>query len=60
MSILKFCQTLKLLYLEQTIQKEIWIKTGNRLGIKLEQWNGEDYKNYIRFSQAVGWLDDKG
>ncbi|WP_208346705.1 GUN4 domain-containing protein, partial [Aetokthonos hydrillicola] len=43
-----------------SVQKEIWIKTGNRLGIKLEQWNGEDYKNYIRFSQAVGWLDDKG
>jgi hypothetical protein len=29
------------------------------LGIKPELFNDKDYKNYIRFSQAVGWYDDK-
>ncbi|MBO3461221.1 AAA-like domain-containing protein [Aetokthonos hydrillicola Thurmond2011] len=41
------------------VQKEIWIKTGNRLGIKLEQWNDKDKENYYRFAKAVGWYDDK-
>ncbi|WP_375469726.1 AAA-like domain-containing protein [uncultured Nostoc sp.] len=43
-----------------SVQKEIWIKTGNRLGIKPEDWNNLDYKNYIQFAKAVGWYDEKG
>ncbi|MEH2251842.1 AAA-like domain-containing protein [Nostoc sp.] len=43
-----------------SVQKEIWIKTGNRLGIKPEDWNSNDYKNYIQFAKAVGWYDEKG
>ncbi|MDF5715209.1 MAG: GUN4 domain-containing protein, partial [Rhizonema sp. NSF051] len=43
-----------------SVQKEIWINTGNRLGIKLEQWNDKDQENSKKFSRAVGWLDDKG
>ncbi len=42
-----------------SVQKEIWINTGNRLGIKPEQWNDKDSKNYLRFAKAVGWYDDK-
>ncbi|MEH2273700.1 MAG: GUN4 domain-containing protein [Nostoc sp.] len=41
------------------VQKEIWIKTGNRLGIKPEDWNNFYYKNYIQFAKAVGWYDEK-
>ncbi len=36
-----------------SVQKEIWINTGNRPGIKPEQ------ANYLRFAKAVGWYDDK-
>ena len=43
-----------------SVQKEIWIKTGNRLGVKPEDWNNFDYKNYIQFGKAVGWYDEKG
>ncbi|MEH2011730.1 AAA-like domain-containing protein [Nostoc sp.] len=43
-----------------SVQKEIWIKTGNRLGIKPEDWNNLDDKNYIQFAKAVGWYDEKG
>ncbi len=42
-----------------SVQKEIWIRTGNRLGIQPEQWNKKDFENYIRFAKAVGWYDDK-
>jgi hypothetical protein len=42
-----------------SVQKDIWIHTGNRLGIKPEQFDDKDYQNYIRFSRAVGWYDDK-
>ncbi|WP_017319315.1 AAA-like domain-containing protein [Mastigocladopsis repens] len=38
-----------------SVQKEIWIKTGNRLGIKKQDWTSKDYRNYIRFAKAVGW-----
>ncbi len=41
-----------------SVQKEIWIQTGNRLGIKPEQWNDNDKENYKRFSRVVGWYDD--
>ncbi|MEH2423127.1 MAG: AAA-like domain-containing protein [Nostoc sp.] len=43
-----------------SVQKEIWIKTGNRLGIKPEDWNLNDEKNYVQFAKAVGWYDEKG
>ncbi|MDF5716429.1 MAG: GUN4 domain-containing protein [Rhizonema sp. NSF051] len=42
-----------------SVQKEIWIKTHNRLGIKVTQWNDNDGKNYLQFARAVGWYDDK-
>ncbi|MDF5722128.1 MAG: AAA-like domain-containing protein [Rhizonema sp. PD37] len=42
-----------------TVQKEIWIKTGNRLGIKLKDWANKDTKNYLLFTKAVGWYNDK-
>ena len=42
------------------VQEEIWIKTGNRLGIKPEDWNLNDYKNYVQFAKTVGWYDEKG
>ncbi|WP_174709038.1 AAA-like domain-containing protein [Nostoc sp. TCL240-02] len=42
-----------------SVQKEIWIKTGNRLGIKPVEWNGKDDENYLQFARAVRWYDDK-
>jgi hypothetical protein len=41
------------------VQKEIWIKTGNRVGIKPEQWKDTDLRNYERFLGAIGWYDEK-
>ena len=41
-----------------SVQKRIWVRTGNRLGVKIEDWNEEDRKNYIRFASAVGWIDE--
>ncbi|AFY34678.1 AAA-like domain-containing protein [Calothrix sp. PCC 7507] len=38
-----------------SVQKEIWISTGNRLGIKLDEWNDKDTENYLRFAKAVDW-----
>jgi hypothetical protein len=42
-----------------SMQKKIWVDTGNRLGIKLEDWNENDTKNYYRFASAVGWYNEK-
>ncbi|WP_414586161.1 AAA-like domain-containing protein [Scytonema sp. PCC 10023] len=42
-----------------SVQKEIWIKTGNRLSIKPLDWTMKDYDNYLRFAKTVGWYDDK-
>ncbi|MBC1299309.1 GUN4 domain-containing protein [Nostoc sp. UCD122] len=42
-----------------SVQKEIWISTKNRLGVKPEDWNDLDNENYLRFAKAVGWYDDK-
>ncbi len=42
-----------------SVQKKIWVDTGNRLGIKPEDWNENDTKNYLRFASAVGWYNDK-
>lgn len=42
-----------------SVQKEIWIKTGNRLGIKRKDWTAEDFENSLRFAKTVGWYDDK-
>ncbi|WP_082650543.1 AAA-like domain-containing protein [Mastigocoleus testarum] len=43
-----------------SVQKEIWVKTGNRLGIKTRDWNESDLKNYLRFASTVGWYNDTG
>lgn len=45
-----------------SVQKEIWIKTGNRLARKLEDWRMRlwtklDVENYLRFAKTVGWID---
>lgn len=42
-----------------SVQNKIWVGTGNRLGIKLEDWNENDQKNYFRFASAVGWYNDE-
>ncbi|MEM6398718.1 MAG: AAA-like domain-containing protein [Cyanobacteria bacterium P01_D01_bin.116] len=42
-----------------SVQKEIWVKTGNRLGIKPSDWNNSDLENYLRFASAVGWYNDE-
>ncbi|MGB6300042.1 MAG: AAA-like domain-containing protein [Rivularia sp. (in: cyanobacteria)] len=42
-----------------SVQKEIFVKTGNRLGVKPSDWKDSDYKNYSRFANAVGWYNDK-
>ncbi|WP_341530009.1 AAA-like domain-containing protein [Nostoc sp. UHCC 0302] len=42
-----------------SVQKEIWIKTGNRLNIKLGDWTDKDYDNYLQFARAVGWYDNE-
>ncbi len=42
-----------------SVQKDIWVKTGNRLGIKPGDWNNSDYQNYLRFASAVGWYNEK-
>ena len=43
-----------------SVQKEIWVKAGNRLGIKLRDWNNSDVANYYRFASAVGWYKKGG
>ena len=40
-----------------SVQKEIWVKTGNRLGIRRKNWNRSDEENYYRFARAVGWYN---
>ena len=42
-----------------SVQKKIWVGTGNRLGIKFEDWNDNDTKNYYRFASAVGWYNER-
>ncbi|MDZ8262976.1 AAA-like domain-containing protein [Nostoc sp. ChiQUE01b] len=42
-----------------SVQKKIWRSTGNRLGIKPQDWTDKDNKNYLRFAEAVGWYDNK-
>ncbi|MBD2459083.1 AAA-like domain-containing protein [Nostoc sp. FACHB-87] len=42
-----------------SVQKEIWISTGNTLGIKPGEWTDKDTENYLQFARAVGWYDDK-
>ncbi|MBD2339232.1 AAA-like domain-containing protein [Calothrix sp. FACHB-156] len=41
-----------------SVQKEIWIKTGNRLGIKPGEWTDRDTANYVEFAKRVGWYND--
>jgi myosin heavy subunit len=40
-------------------QKEIWIETGNRLGIEIGEYTKKDEEAYIRFASRVGWYDEK-
>ena len=40
-----------------SVQKQIWVETGNRLGI-IEP-SEEDAKNYERFISSVGWYDSE-
>ena len=40
-----------------SVQKQIWVETGNRLGI-IEP-SEEDGKNYERFISSVGWYDSE-
>ncbi|MHC5932230.1 GUN4 domain-containing protein, partial [Nostoc sp.] len=42
-----------------SVQKEIWISTGNRMGIKPKEWNIKDNENYLNFAKKVGWYDGK-
>jgi hypothetical protein len=42
-----------------SVQKEIYLKTGNRLGTTPSNWNDKDEKNYLEFAKAVGWYDEK-
>ncbi|MBW4670858.1 MAG: AAA-like domain-containing protein [Cyanomargarita calcarea GSE-NOS-MK-12-04C] len=42
-----------------SVQKKIWVDTGNRLGIKVEDWNDNDINNYLRFASAVGWYNEQ-
>lgn len=42
-----------------SVQKEIWISTGNRLGIKLGEWTDKDTENYFEFVKLVGWYSDR-
>jgi hypothetical protein len=41
------------------VQKEIWISTGNRLGIEPNEWTSKDTENYLKFAKAVGWYAEK-
>ncbi len=38
-----------------SVQKKIWVNTGNRLGIR--NWNKSDEQNYLRFAAAIGWYN---
>ncbi|MEH2039414.1 AAA-like domain-containing protein [Nostoc sp.] len=42
-----------------SVQKKIWIRTGNKLSIKLFDWNENNTENYLRFVKTVGWYDEK-
>ncbi len=42
-----------------SVQTKIWVDTGNRLGIKVEDWNDNDIKNYLHFASAVGWYNER-
>ncbi|MBD2511863.1 AAA-like domain-containing protein, partial [Nostoc muscorum FACHB-395] len=42
-----------------SVQKEIWIKAGNRLGIKPQDWNDKDSENYLQFARAVQWYNNE-
>jgi len=42
-----------------SVQKEIWISTENRLGIKPEDRTVDDTKNSLRFAKRVGWLNER-
>ncbi|MEO1375198.1 MAG: AAA-like domain-containing protein [Cyanobacteria bacterium J06635_10] len=43
-----------------SVQKQIWVETGNRLGVEQSDWNRSDDDNYLRFAREVGWYDNAG
>ena len=45
-------------YFGFSVQKKIWLDTGNRLAIKPKDWNENDTLNYSHFPKAIGWYDD--
>ncbi len=40
-----------------SVQKEIWVKTENKQGIKRSDWNDKDTRNYYSFTIPVLWLN---
>ncbi|WP_063800850.1 AAA-like domain-containing protein [Mastigocoleus testarum] len=42
-----------------SVQKKIWLKTGNRIGIN-DEFKQEDQQAYIRWISRLGWYDDSG
>ncbi|TWH53981.1 AAA-like domain-containing protein [Dulcicalothrix desertica] len=42
-----------------SVQKDIYKETGNRLGLKPQDWNDKDTENYYNFARRVGWYNDK-
>jgi AAA-like domain/GUN4-like len=44
-------------YFGFSVQKDIYIKTGNRLGVKPQDWNSGDDTNYLNFARQIGWYD---
>ncbi|MEO1764695.1 MAG: GUN4 domain-containing protein, partial [Cyanobacteria bacterium J06629_18] len=40
-----------------SVQKKIWIDTGNRLGMKTSDWSDKDRQNYLLFVKNVGWYN---
>ncbi len=43
-----------------SVQKKIWINTGNRLSTEPGQWNNKYYDNYLQFAKAVRWYNNEG
>ena len=42
-----------------SVQKRIWEDHGLGLGIKPSDWNQNDWDNYLRFANAIGWYKIK-
>lgn len=42
-----------------SVQKQIWISTGNRLSIKLDDLTDNDTENYLQFAKTLGWYNKR-